>query len=33
MKVVLFRGEFGIPLSVATIGRDLAPWRAWVDYA
>lgn len=35
MKVVLFRVELGMPLSVVTIGRDpgLAPWRVWTDHA
>jgi hypothetical protein len=35
MKIVLFRGELGMPLSVVTIGRDprLAPWGVSTDHA
>jgi hypothetical protein len=34
MKVVLFRGEFGMSLFIATVGRDLrlSPSRAWTDH-
>jgi hypothetical protein len=35
VKVVLFVGEFGTPLSMATLDRDFipVPWQAWTDHA